>query len=457
MHGSMAMELAHCAGLTSEDHLMVSDVMREERRRCFWSCFTLKRLHGANFSVLDFTEEENFPWYPSSTKKPSFADTRPDAPLDGRPSPEDKGDAGIVAYAIQLSEVWFRTTKYGRRRGKPSKLPPWSPQSEYATIMAQQMDFETRTPDHHRFKPAGFSSRSPEELHEHREYWGPWLFIQFLYHTSLCLLNHLLLLALRLRTLTTQIPEIFLQHTSDLTTAHASWIVHYIDMLEVKSFEVSDPFLGHCAAVVATIYLQESVHNSALREERQINFAKCLKFVHRIGEQWPHIERIARKLEGLKETVSATSETRLNAETPNRGLLIDLGCLWEILEYSSSSDNSSGQLFGPSLSQGHPHERREVFATSALPEPTRLDTASHTRPATQRRAQSMRTEASPAFDLNDLADTALGTGSPLNVTAFANSFAYSNDELAVLAESFFYPRGLNETGSTDNWGNTGNL
>jgi hypothetical protein len=294
------MDLAHCAGLTCESPIPITDVVREERRRCFWSIFLLKRLHGTDFSVLDFSAEDNFPWYPTSTGKPSatnaYLTTSPSS-LERIPGGDDKSDAGILAYTIQLSEVWFKTTKYGRRRGKPSKLPPWSPQSEYATIMAQQMDFETRMPYVHRFKPAEFSSKSAEELHRNRDYWGPWLFIQFLYHTNLCLLNHPLLLSLRLRNFTTVIPEIFLQHTSDLISSHASWIIHYIDLVEEKSFKVTDPFLGHCAAVVATIHLQESFKEGAgLRKEKQFNFSKCLKFVRDMGEQWPHIARIVRPL-----------------------------------------------------------------------------------------------------------------------------------------------------------------
>jgi hypothetical protein len=298
------MNLAHCAGLTSESLTPANSTVREERRRCFWSIFLLKRLHGADFSILDFSGEENFPWYPTSTGKVganshlssnnydrSYAVSS--EVVSGTSSREEVKDAGIVAYAIQLSEVWFKTTRYARRRGKPSALPPWSPQSEYSSIMTQQMEFETRMPYTHRFKPANFVSKSSEELQSNRDYWGPWLFIQFLYHTNQCLLNHPLILSLRLRTFRCVIPEIFLQHTSDLISSHVSWIMHLIDLLEEKPFKVSDPFIGHCAAIVATIHLQESFKdNLEAREEHQLNFAKCLHFIRGIEMEWPHISRI---------------------------------------------------------------------------------------------------------------------------------------------------------------------
>lgn len=289
------MDLAHCAGLTSERDSKPSndDIEKEERRRCFWSIFLCKRLHGADFSSLDFSVDADFPWYPESLEQPSLQTVTTTVPELERIdiSRQRLKDTGIVAYMIQLSEVWFKTTRYARRRGKPHMIPPWSPQSEYSIIVAQQMDFETRMPYIHRFKPAEFDNRTSQDLNSNRSYWSPWLFIQFLYHTNICLLNHPLLLSLRLRNFRDVIPEIFLQQTSDLISSHASWVVRFIDMLEKKAYKISDPFLGHCAAIVATIHLQQafvSVDDVA-RQEKWADFSKCLKFIQVMGEQWPHM------------------------------------------------------------------------------------------------------------------------------------------------------------------------
>lgn len=155
------------------------------------------------------------------------------------------------------------------------------------------MDFETRMPYIHRFRPAKFSHRSLEELNANRDYWGPWLFLQLVYHTSILLLNHPLLLSLRLRNFKAQIPEIFLQHTSDMVASHASWVIRLIEMVDDKGFKVTDPFLGYCVAIVATIYLQESfVENPETRRQKKEDFHKCLSFVREMGEQWPHVSRI---------------------------------------------------------------------------------------------------------------------------------------------------------------------
>lgn len=442
IHCSLAMSLAHNAGLTSESSMILPDQEKEERRRCFWSLFLVKRLHGADFMILDFSAEDNFPWYPETTGAP-LSPSQESSPTR---TDEQGPDKGIVAYAIQLSEVWFKITRYARRRGKPSSLPPWSSQSEYALILAHQMDFETRMPYIHRFEPAKFSQKSVEHLNSNRDYWGPWLFIQFLYHTNLCLLNHPLLLSLRLRNFKCVIPEIFLQHTSDLISSHATWIINFIDMLEAKPFKVTDPFLGHCVAIIATIYLQESfVDDPGTRREKQDNFDKCLKFIRGFGEQWPHLGRIANKLQRLAETVSSTYVASEEPTRQNRKLLIDLGQFFEVLEYSSSSEvhGSAHQLFGPSLHTSFGGSRTEMAQTSVLPQPTRVE-----RQEFGNLTPNMTHVTDP---LDGSTMIAAGSGA-MPMAAAAVPLTYSDDELAVLAESFFHQR--NDFDGNANWWNS---
>ncbi|PBP22833.1 hypothetical protein BUE80_DR006239 [Diplocarpon rosae] len=437
IHSSQAMSLAHNAGLTSENPHALSDQEKEERRRCFWSLFLLKRLHGAEFMILDFSAEDNFPWYPESTGEPWSAGQRSSPAQDDGQEP----DKGIVAYSIQLSEVWFKITRYARRRGKSSSLPPWSSQSEYATILAHQMDFETRMPFVHRFEPAKFSQQSVEHLNSNRDYWGPWLFIQFLYHTNLCLLNHPLLMSLRLRDFKCVIPEIFLQHSSDLISSHASWILNLMEMLEAKPFKVTDPFLGHCVAIIATIYLQESFsEDPGTRREKQDSFDRCLQFIRGFGDQWPHLGRIANKLQRLAETVSSTYVASEESTRQNRKLLIDLAQFFEVLEYSCSSElpGAARQLFGASLRSSFGGSRRtEMAQTSVLPQPTRVERQEFGKILTP----------NTAHIADSLDHSSLLSGAP--GSAATGPLVYSNDELAVLAESFFHQR--NDFDGSANW------
>ena len=290
------MNLAQCANLGLESRTAEETVFREERRRCFWSICLLKRLHGGEFSILNLPEMGGPPYPHSPSRPPRILSPEPSTPDLRR---GELHDQGIIAYVIMLSEAFARTARYVRLRGKPSNVPPWSPDSEYSKILALQMDLETHMPLTHRFKPANLGDRTSEELHEHREYWGPWFLNQFMYHTILCLLNHPLLLSLSLRTFRSTIPEIFLQHTSDLISSHTTWIIHFIKYFEEKTFLVSDPFLGYSAAVVATIELQLSfTDDQTIREQKRERFTRCVKFVQQIGQRWPHMARLVRRCPG---------------------------------------------------------------------------------------------------------------------------------------------------------------
>lgn len=304
------------------------------------------------------------------------------------------------------------------------------------------MDLETRMPLTHRFKPANIGDRSLEELQAHREYWGPWFLNQFMYHTILCLLNHPLLLSLSLRTFRSTIPEIFLQHTSDLISSHTTWIIHFINFFEEKAFVVSDPLLGYSAAVVATIELQLSfTEDSAIREQKRDRFTKCVNFVQQIGQRWPHMARLAQRLQHLEDAVSATYQSDPDAQ--NQSLLIDLSRFWEILEYSSNSDaDSARRLFGNSLYTGSSTVAAEVSQTSPLPAPTRIG---------EERASNFQ---SPNYGSHSAFPGSHDYGAGSLVSP--HQLTLTNDEFSILAANFF-SQGQEFLRGGDTWDSIGNL
>ncbi|OKO91595.1 hypothetical protein PENSUB_13002 [Penicillium subrubescens] len=440
IHSSLAMNLAQCANLGLEPRSPLSSIQREERRRCFWSICLLKRLHGGDFTI-DIPDGGG-PAYPQSLSRPARMLSPGPTPPDTRRS--DIQDQGILAYVIMLSEAFARTARYVRLRGRPSNVPPWSPHSEYSKIIALQMDLETKMPLTHRFKPANLSDRSREELQAHREYWGPWFLNQFMYHTMLCLLNHPLLLSLSLRTFRSTIPEIFLQHTSDLISSHTTWIIHFINYFEEKTFFVSDPLLGYSAAVVATIELQLSfTENPTIRDQKRDRFTKCVKFVQQIGEQWPHMARLAQRLQHLEDAVSATYQSDPNAQ--NQSLLIDLSRFWEILEYSSNSDaDSARRLFGDSLYAGPSTANPEVSQTSPLPAPTRIG---------EERPASLQSPAGGFAGNGNEGGFAEYSGNSL---VSPQQLTLTNDDFSILATNFF-SQGQEFLRGGDTWTNIGNF
>lgn len=297
-YSSLAMDLALSAGLSSEDPRAKSHFQHDERSRCYWSIVLLKNLYGNHTGTVSLIRDDKTPNIPQSPRAPATISSQmTDAALeqpDHSNQSNEPSDLGIVAYVIELSEIWQKAARYAHRRGKAGGEPPWSTQSDYSQITAELMLSETHLPYKYRFRPARFGDQDPLQLENHRDFWASWLLLQTLYHTVLCLLNHPLLLSLRLRSFrVTMIPEVFLQHTADLTETHIEWILHIVDLCEQKNFELFNPFHAHAVAIVATIYLQQSFsEDSTVRSTNQECFRKCVSFVRRLGRYWPYIEQL---------------------------------------------------------------------------------------------------------------------------------------------------------------------
>ncbi|KAH8704171.1 putative C6 transcription factor [Talaromyces proteolyticus] len=438
IHSGLALDLARCANLALDPVSIQDDVAKEERRRCFWSICLLRRLHGEEVHILDFTSQDCLPRYPKSTGEAPNIDGLDPSGIEARIVRRMK-DEGIVSYVLLLSETFSRTAAYVKRRGKPNNFPPWSPESEYSKIIALQMDGETRMPYTHRFKYANLDERTLEDLQSNRDYWGPWFLNQFMYHTILCLLNHPLLLSLVLRNHKSVIPEIFLQHSSDMLASHTTWILHFVRYFAEKGFKVSDPFLGYCVAVVATIELQLSfTEDAAIRKNKQERFKTCTNFVRDLGKEWPHMAKMAEKLEALNGAVEASYVPYAQAQ--NKTLLIDLSRFWEILDYSSSVSDTTNSLFGPSLYLGSTTRVPEVSNTSPLPQPTRIGSSHSTPRQTPRNSNFM------AQNVSQNMDTGLLT-TPVDPY---------DDQFSMLAENFF-TQGQDFIRNPEDWFSTGNL
>lgn len=298
-YSSMAMDLAQSAGLATESPWASAKDL-EERRRCYWSLVLLKNLYGNMAGTFSFIPNDYTPKHPTSTQPPSRSNSsitepglpQPDAPAGSAPVAEK--DLGLLAYVISMSELWAQTVRYARRRGKSQQPPPWTPESEYQRIMVRLMELETRMPYKYRYKPARLGDYSTAELQQSRTFWAPWFLNQMLYHSLLCLLNHPLILSLQLRNFRmTMVPEVFLQHTDDLTQTHTEWVVHLLDQITSKDFGPSDPYPAYCVAIVATIFLQQSfADDDEISRKKQDNFLRCLNFIRDVGSYWSRVAQL---------------------------------------------------------------------------------------------------------------------------------------------------------------------
>ncbi|KAF5577038.1 polyketide synthase [Fusarium pseudocircinatum] len=285
-------------------------------------------------------------------------------PLPREPSAEVESNdgRGILAYMSQAAKVWHLARAYAAMRVGSESPPPWSTQSDYALVNLRNLELDCRFPLVYRFATNHFGELPPEVLQQRRDYWGPWIFIQFIHAAIPTLLNHPFLLSLRLKNYRHMIPQTFMYQSFDLISKHTAWIICYLDLVEKQQFEISDPTIAHAVVIVATIHLQHSfVEDSVLCTRAERGYNKCMRFLDHMGCTWPVVLTMA-SLQGLRKKAIANNEktqklrklqdsiTTVPASSDQRGTRrswsIDVQLLWELLVYekagrdTNSSDKS---------------------------------------------------------------------------------------------------------------------
>lgn len=254
--------------------------VREESRCCYWSIVLLRNLFGLTASSSTDLDAATLP-YPSSCSMPGTAVLRPDF---RQAYEQSTGNNGVIVFALEMSKEWAKVMAYVRAcLSCTPDVSPWLTTSRYAAAMAGVMNIETRLQPLHRYNHVVFRDLTLEDLEGHREYWAPWLLSRFLYHTMVCLLNHPLVVTLQLQANRND-SELFRQQSSFYVARHVRWLLHFIAFIEARGFRVTDPILGYCAAVVATIESQlvYSV-NEATAQRKQRNIESCRRLIRSLA------------------------------------------------------------------------------------------------------------------------------------------------------------------------------
>lgn len=270
-----------------------SSSVAESRRKVFYSIYLLNQTYAPRSMLLNMLGDiENSKYLePQRDLRQESGQLPPLMPRDTINIAQVDGveRAGIWTYMVQQSSLWREVRGYVAQCADGHPKPPWSPESGYAVIGAHLMELETRFPTYHRYDAVKFLDRSREELQQNRNYWSPWLCIQIVYHTIHCMLNHPFLYSSRPnQSMQMSVPNTFWKTSSELALLHSTWTVRLIDMVWEKDYRVSDPFLGHCAAVAATIHLYYCrATDIRVRTSAQSKLGKCMRFVDELGTVWP--------------------------------------------------------------------------------------------------------------------------------------------------------------------------
>lgn len=275
-------------------------------------------------------------------------------------------DNGVMDFVIEMSVEWVKVMSYVKDcLSFTPDISPWFTSSRYASALAGVMSIETRLQPLHRYKHVTFRDLTLEDLEECREYWAPWLLSRFLYHTMICLLNHPLLVTLQLQTKGND-SELFREQSSFYVARHVHWILHFIAFIEARKFRITDPVIGYCAAVIATIESQliYSV-DEVTAEKKQRNIQSCRRLIRSLAPSHPSMADLVsyyskldaasnvendqsnlhasqdRKLGDLRTVISTTYTSNINNTS---SVSVDLSRIRDILDICPRSSTRSTSI-----------------------------------------------------------------------------------------------------------------
>lgn len=265
----------------------------------------LDRIAGTGRSLVQSIRDEDvevqLPMDEESFAKGIRKVTAPLIPLEIDEEADSQEDLGIVAYLVRILAIWGRVVNYviqGKTRQRTTQ--PWHPGSDFAAIEAQLLQFEANFPRQHQYTPETLRQRVIGD--EARYYAGPWLIMQFIYHTAFCLLHHPVFPTLRLQHIWKKIPAAFLQRSSDMRLVHSRWIIRFLRDAEACGYELMSPFVGYCictfpylreellmgVGVAATVCLQHCHSEDAkIRNEAAGEYRTAIEFLRRASSHYP--------------------------------------------------------------------------------------------------------------------------------------------------------------------------
>ncbi|KAL0938428.1 uncharacterized protein CTRU02_205038 [Colletotrichum truncatum] len=323
----------------------------QERKYCLQSIVALQNLQGC---IIPATNLLRAPPGSHSASQAFGMMASCIAPELSHNQFEEPLDKSISTLAIHFSVTWRMARAYAANRVGLDDPPPWDSRSDYSMVMQSHHDIDCHASTKYRFANNRIDDFSPEEIQARRQWWMPFLFIQFVHETIPCLLSHPFLLSMRLRSFRQTIPVNFMQQSFEAINRNAGWVIYFIDVLEKKGIQVSDPVLAHCVVIVATIHLQHSfVQDPVLCGKAQAGFQKCMNFLEKMGAIWPCVSNMATNLKRLQDSiVMKPSRDQQNNLNSNRSFSINSQLLWDLLIYDRAVRPDAGwdqSMFGPTL------------------------------------------------------------------------------------------------------------
>ncbi|PIG83044.1 hypothetical protein AARAC_004895 [Aspergillus arachidicola] len=305
---------------TNENEQLIT----ERQKRVIWSLQSLEQFYGEQKGILARSPEDWRPYYVSTRENSLF----PQDPTEASTIPEIE----IWVFSLHFGWAWSRVREYVSECSQDRLIEPWRLDSTYAKVLADMTEIENKVPLCHRYDKLKFYQRRSDEIQPQRNYWMPWLKLQFTWHAILTTINHpFLYIAASQSHPSLAIPNTFWRRSSELVLLHATWIVRLIDMAHEKKIKLLDPFFAHAAAIAATVHIYFScAPDSRLRQKSKVDFTKCQKFIGIFSSFSHACERFSRDLRKLSQIAfeKASSDHQWAPST----VRISVPLMWAILQ-----------------------------------------------------------------------------------------------------------------------------
>ncbi|KAJ5129049.1 hypothetical protein N7448_002762 [Penicillium atrosanguineum] len=369
-HLGLALQLCRSAMLDLNSTYGVECPSIERKKRLFWSLQSLEQCYGQIHGFLSVPADVLRSFYTANGDEPNLQKNPEPKPP---PLPTDEigcslpTDTGIWSLALHFGWVWSRVRSYVFDCAQSRLKEPWRHDSTYAMVLSDLTEIENKLSMCHRYDFVKFYERRADELRMNREYWAPWLKLQFTYHSILTVMNHpfLYIVASQYNHNLT-IPNTFWRRSSELVLLHATWVVRMIDMVTEKKMRLIDPFFGHAAAIAATVHLYYCcAADPRLKFKSKTDFAKCRRFLKSFVTFSPACDSLDKTLDKMTRIASGSEKVDFDWEPSKIHLSIPL--MWDILQINctpDSQDTSASGLLHSSLTPAvFPQETENLTST----------------------------------------------------------------------------------------------
>lgn len=264
--------------------------------RCYWSIYVLEKTFSPSFVLT--SQYPYPPAYPPSPSPPAVAsssDALAQSMTGGDQDPLDKTSrsAGINACCLEAVGVWGDILAYLESVRAGHAEQSWNPASMCSQLMKKLYDLEVKIEEQHLLRKVAFQDRSPNDLKTEREYWAPWIVMQFISHSGYAALHNPFIQFVALRKQgSLPAPLTILQRSVDQSLFHSAWVARLLRTCRALSFDIFDPLVAQIVAATATIpwlfqfAKDEAIATKAKDEIREFELALLC-----FAKKWPYIAR----------------------------------------------------------------------------------------------------------------------------------------------------------------------